>query len=356
MKTFIVYLIKSIYVLFIIGSLLYLSSCSAVPEILPDATPGLSVTPSTLAPVIPSSTVQALQEPATLAPPSPTPLITPSTPTELPLNEFMGSRAYLDVIYQVDLGPRLPGSDAHLALRSWVFKELEQAGWNVEEQKTTYAGQPVFNIVAKNNTDIDPSKPWLIIGAHYDSRFYADHDPDVNKRNLPVPGANDGASGVAVLLELARTLPKNLDQQVWLVFFDAEDNGRIPGWDWILGSRAFAESLSEKPDAVVIVDMVGDKDLNLHFEKNSDHQLRQEIWDVAEELGYADYFIPTEKYRILDDHIPFIEIGIPSVDIIDFDYEYWHTVADTADKVSEESLEIVGRTVWTWLQTYKKGN
>ncbi len=165
---------------------------------------------------------------------------------------------------------------------------------------------------------------------------------------MPVPGANDGASGVAVLLELARTLPEDT-VPVWLVFFDAEDNGRITGWDWILGSRAFVEEIEVNPQAVVIVDMIGDADLNIHLEKNSNLEIRTEIWGMAERLGYGDVFINTEKYAMLDDHTPFLEAGIPAVDIIDFDYPYWHTIADTPDKVSAKSLLAVGDTLWHWV-------
>ena len=189
---------------------------------------------------------------------------------------------------------------------------------------------------------------WIILGAHYDSRLRSDYDPDPEKQTTPVPGANDGASGVAVLLELARVLPVETGHEIWLVFFDAEDNGRIDDWDWILGSRAFAASLQAKPDAVIIVDMVGDADLQLPLEQNSDPVLSQQIWQIAAKLGYAQ-FIPEYKYSILDDHIPFIELGIPAVDIIDIDYAYYHTTQDTPDKVSAQSLHAVGDTLLKWL-------
>jgi Zn-dependent M28 family amino/carboxypeptidase len=192
-------------------------------------------------------------------------------------------------------------------------------------------------------------QPWIILGAHYDSRLLADHDPDVSLRQDPVPGANDGASGVAVLMELARVLPHIQDGQLWLVFFDAEDNGHIEGWDWIMGSRAFAGSLQDHPQAVVIVDMIGDADLNIHIEANSDQQLSAEIWHRAAALGYDEFFIDSEKYSILDDHTPFLELGIPAVDVIDFDYPYWHTTEDTLDKISADSLQIVGDTLLNWV-------
>lgn len=192
-----------------------------------------------------------------------------------------------------------------------------------------------------------------MIGVHYDSRLGADQDPHPARRSEPVPGANDGASGVAVLLEMARRLPSDT-VPVWLVFFDAEDNGKLPSWDWILGSRAFVAALKEKPRAAVIVDMVGDAHLNIFIEKNSDPQLSAQIWAQAAALGYEKLFIPIPKYRMLDDHIPFLEAGIPAVNIIDFDYPYWHTTADTADKVSADSLKAVGETLLAWVIGQKR--
>jgi Zn-dependent M28 family amino/carboxypeptidase len=176
----------------------------------------------------------------------------------------------------------------------------------------------------------------------------ADEDPDPAKQFDPVPGANDGASGVAVLLELARVLPDN-SVPVWLVFFDAEDNGRIEGWDWILGSQAFVEELDFHPEAVVIVDMIGDAVQDIYIERNSNPALVNEIWGIAAELGYQKSFIATAKHSMLDDHTPFIRAGIPAIDIIDFDYPYWHTTEDTVDKVSAESLEAVGKTLQEWI-------
>jgi glutaminyl-peptide cyclotransferase len=205
-------------------------------------------------------------------------------------------------------------------------------------------GHPIYNIIAKRNDQ----SPQIVLGAHYDTRFFADNDPDLTKRSQPVPGANDGASGVAILLELARSLPKDIIP-TWLVFFDTEDNGRLDGWDWILGSRAFAEEIKIAPRAVVIVDMIGDADLNIYLEKNSNLAIRTEIWSTAEKLGYGDVFINKEKYSMEDDHTPFLEAGIPAVDIIDFDYPYWHTTLDTPDKVSAKSLQAVGETLWNWI-------
>ena len=258
--------------------------------------------------------------------------------------KFDGQRALRDVRYQTSLGPRTPGSPAHDRIVEWMQAELESAGWQAEVQEATQMGHPIQNVVAHRSDQ----PPQIILAAHYDSRLVADRDPDPGKRAAAVPGANDGASGVAVLLELARTLPED-SLPVWLVFLDAEDNGELPGWDWLLGSRAFVAALEQKPRAAILLDMIGDADLNIYFEKNSDTQIAAQIWAQAARLGNGEAFIPVPKYSLLDDHIPFIQAGIPSVDIIDFDYPYWHTTADTADKVSAASLQSVGETLLAWI-------
>ncbi len=257
---------------------------------------------------------------------------------------FDGQRALADVEAQVAFGPRTPGSSGHAQVQEWMRAELSGAGWESRVQSAERLGHPIQNVIAYRGNEA----PSIIIGAHYDTRMVADNDPDPAKKLEPVPGANDGASGVAVLLELARVLPENT-VPVWLVFFDAEDNGRIEGWDWILGSQAFVEELEHRPEAAVIVDMIGDADQNIYIERNSNPALVDEIWGIAAELGFQDSFISTPKYSMTDDHTPFLQAGIPAVDIIDFDYPYWHTTADTVDKVSAESLEAVGRTLQEWI-------
>ncbi|MGE5251249.1 MAG: M28 family peptidase [Bacteroidota bacterium] len=258
--------------------------------------------------------------------------------------DFDGARALADVQTQVSFGPRIPGTDGHARIQSWMQGELESAGWIVEVQTTTEAGHKVENLVARR----DARPPEIILGAHYDTRIFADRDPNTTLRTQPVPGANDGASGVAVLVELARTLPRET-APVWLVFFDAEDNGRIADWDWILGSRAFVRQNPVTPRAVVVVDMVGDSDLKIYMEQNSDAALRAQIWEAASRAGYGRVFIPTPGPSLLDDHAPFVEAGLAAVDIIDFDYPYWHTTQDTPDKVSADSLRAVGATLNAWI-------
>ena len=263
--------------------------------------------------------------------------------------EFDGQRALASVKFQVEQGPRTIGSKAHEVIANWIISAVNKLNWKVNTQKTVTSGVAIKNIIAKRGS----GTPWIIIASHYDSRSFADNDPNPENRKLPVLGANDGASSVAVLLELARVLPANINKQVWLVFFDAEDNGNAFGSGWDLGSQYFVSELSGKPDSVVILDMIGDKELNIYMERNSNPDINTEIWGVATGLGYPQ-FIPTYKYNLIDDHTPFIQAGIRAVDVIDFDYPYWHTINDTLDKVSSESLKIVGETILKWLEQYPK--
>jgi glutaminyl-peptide cyclotransferase len=258
--------------------------------------------------------------------------------------QFDQQRAYQDLTYQVSLGPRTIGSSAHSTVVDWIYTELMESEWNVQLQTENWNGREITNVIGKRGEN----SPWIIVGAHYDSRFIADRDPNHDKRDQPVPGANDGASGVAVLMELARVIPSDLNKQIWLVFFDAEDNGNINGWEWGIGSGIFVDQLDAKPDAVVIVDMVGDKDLNIYKEMNSDPTLSDQIWMIAHDMGYHQ-FIQEYKYRIIDDHIPFLAQNIPATLIIDFDYPYWHTTQDDVDKISADSLAVVGNTMLNWL-------
>ena len=186
--------------------------------------------------------------------------------------------------------------------------------------------------------------------AHWDSRPISDMDPDSSKRELPILGANDGASGVAVLLEMSRLLkdhrpPVGVD----LVFFDGEDYGtdKWPG-GWFLGSKYFADNLGGyRPRLALLIDMIGDKNLQIYREGISQEyagDLNDYIWNTAADLGARD-FIDEVRDTISDDHVPLLSKGIKSIDIIDFDYPYWHTQEDTPDKCSAESLGEVGRVL-----------
>jgi glutaminyl-peptide cyclotransferase len=302
---------------------------------------GFAVTPVVRS-MLPPPTVTVEPSPTASSTPEPTLVPTPTAGAE----KFDGQRALQHVVAQMAIGPRPAGSDAGRKTGDYIVAQLREQGWQVEEQEFVYRGVPGRNIIGKAGTG-----PVALIGAHYDTRRVADNDPDPASRTKPVPGANDGASGVAVLLELARTLDKeHLRNEVWLTFFDAEDNGRLDGWEFIAGSQEMASRLNVRPEMVVIADMIGDRDQQLYKEQNSNPELVAKIWDIAARLGYDEAFLPTAKWAMLDDHTPFLQRGIPAVDLIDFDYPYWHTTQDTADKVAPESLERVGRVLQVLLE------
>ena len=271
-----------------------------------------------------------------------------------PPAEFSGEQAYQQVAVQMSFGPRVTGSPANAKAGDYIAAQMTKYGWDTQFQTFTYLQTPVRSIIARANRGAGPI---IILGAHYDSRRRADQDKA--QPMLPVPGANDGASGVAVLLELARVLDlKKTPYEVWMAFFDAEDNGGLDGWNWIVGSSYMAQHLTVTPQAMILLDMVGDADQQFYWDRNSNAALSSQIWSLAATLGYGNYFIPQARWAMLDDHIPFAQRGIPAVDIIDFNYgpsnSYWHTTADTIDKVSPASLERVGRTLAAFLQTASK--
>jgi len=260
--------------------------------------------------------------------------------------QFSGETALAQVEAQMAFGPRQSGTEANRKTGDYILAELQKSGWQTETQEFTYRDTPIRNIIGK----ISPGQgPVIIIGAHYDTRFHADQD--LATPLAPVPGANDGASGAAVLLELARTLDSaKLKNEIWLAFFDAEDNGGIDDWEWIVGSRYMANSLTLTPKAMILADMIGDADQQIYYDRSSDAELSAQLFQIAANLGYGENFIPQSKYSMYDDHIPFKDRGIAAVDLIDFDYPFWHTTADTADKVSAASLERVGRVIEMYLE------
>ncbi len=257
---------------------------------------------------------------------------------------FNGEEAYQQAAAQTALGPRPTGSEAGWATGDYIIEQLKEMGWEIEEQVTELQGVRLRNIVGRAGTG-----PVIIVGAHYDTRPHADLDP-VNP-DQSILGANDGASGVAVLLELGRVLDKSaLDNEVWLTFFDAEDRGNLDGWPFSVGASYMAKNLTVTPEAVIVLDMVGDQDQRFYYERNSDSDLLAELWDIAADLGYQDHFIPQAKWAITDDHVPFAALGLPAVDVIDFDYPAWHTTADTLEQISAESLERIGRVMEVYLE------
>lgn len=259
---------------------------------------------------------------------------------------FSGDLAYRLAEAQLKFGPRPTGSIANRQTGDYILTQLKELGWQTETQEFTYMNTPVRNIIGKAAMGAGPV---IILGAHYDTRLRADQD--FQNPTAPVPGADDGASGVAVLLELARVLnTSGSKHEIWLAFFDAEDNGELDGWDWIVGSTYMAQHLTVTPQAMILVDMVGDSDQQIFLDVNSNQSLSEDIFKIADNLGYGENFILQPKYAMLDDHTPFAARGIPAVDLIDFDYPDWHKTTDTLDKLDTQSLERVGRTLQTYLE------
>lgn len=266
---------------------------------------------------------------------------------------FDGVRAFADLQKQTDFGPRIPGTLGHSECAIWIQSELRlqaDSVW-VQEFRGTVQGSRdtvlMQNVIAHFNPDASQR---IMISAHWDTRPYADLDPDSALRTSPVPGGNDGASGAAVLLELARLLdsippPIGVD----LVFFDGEDGGEYgsqPG-RWCQGSFHFAADLPVRYKFAINVDMVGDKDLDLPIEGNSFRlapELIDRVWNKASELK-EPAFRRARGSDVFDDHMPLLMKGISAIDIIDFEYPYWHTTMDTADKCSAASLATVGRVL-----------
>ena len=274
--------------------------------------------------------------------------------------QFNGTRAFSYLKDQVDIGFRPPNSTGIVKTRALIVNQLLKYNWTVEINNFTYKGVPSANILAfpehSARTNI------TLFGAHYDTRWFADA-PNSENKSAPVLGANDGASGVGVLMEFAQIFANRTD--VGLLFIDAEDQGGINGWIYSAGTYEFVNStiLNQyfphgKSDIRVFVlfDMVGDWHLNIKKESNSDSIINDQIWSSASALGYSSSFVTDPGYSMIDDHIPFIQQGIPAVDLIDYDYfdqNGWnlhHTTRDNLNYVSAQSLSIVGRTVEYWLK------
>lgn len=300
---------------------------------------------------------------------------TPPPPPPVQRPAFDEARAFADLEAQCAFGARIPGSQAHEDCLAFLIDQLTQAGAQVVTQefssRTALGGQQVYdftNVAGLFAVDA-PGQP-LLLGAHWDSRALADEDPDPALRTQPVPGANDGASGVAILLEMARAFAGDAPPRpVIIALFDAEDQGgsgsNLPDGGWIIGSREMVNNWPEalpEPSQMILLDLVGgdsepnprlgtpgvsDDRFSLPIERNSlanAPDLVDQIWTIAERLGH-DAFERTSGRSITDDHIPFVQAGVESVDIIEFVPPEWHTTDDTPEHCSADSLDQVGETV-----------
>ena len=270
--------------------------------------------------------------------------------------KFDKGNAFRYLVEQCEFGPRNPDSNGYKQCLDYLQKTLSGFADTILLQPfvlddlVNEESYDLTNIIARFKID-EPKQ--LLVGAHWDTRPWADEDPDPEKRNDPIIGANDGASGVAVVLELARILNASPPPiGVTLVLFDGEDMGRsgIPK-SYAQGSLAFAKDLPiEKPDEAIILDMIGDAELHIPIERFSYQQNRQlvkKLWGLAKVLS-LDAFESRIVHTIYDDHVPLWEdAGIPAVDIIDFNYpnsyaNYWHTSQDIPENCSAESLGQIG--------------
>jgi hypothetical protein len=267
---------------------------------------------------------------------------------------FDGHRAYEWIVKQVAFGPRAPGTAAHDSCFTFLHDTMKGFAPVVEADTFHYfvpkLGREVrlFNLLAR----FEPAATQrVLLGAHWDTRPWADQDPDTARRNQPVLGANDGGSGVAVLLELARMLHERRPAiGVDLALFDGEDLGTNDHPDgWFRGSKQYVAWRSGEPAPifVIVVDMVGKRDLELHWEGNSYERatnIVDLVWGVAQKLNVRS-FRSDVRHTVFDDHVPFLNAGIPAIVLIDLSYPEWHTTRDDLSAIDPESLTGVGRVL-----------
>jgi len=272
--------------------------------------------------------------------------------TLAPPPAFRADTAFAYLGRQVAFGPRVPGSPGHAAQLAWMAEFLETRADTVIldpfEHETTATGTrlELTNVFARFRPD---ARDRILVLAHWDTRPTADEEADAERRARPIPGANDGASGTAVLLELANVLSSNSPPiGVDLLFVDGEDYG--PGEpDMYLGAKRFAaRNPGYRPLYGILLDMVGDQNPVYPIEsysRESAPEVVERVWRVAEEIGHGSAFVRRDGGAITDDHIPLNRAGIRTIDIIDFDYGHWHRLTDDLANVSAKGLGIVGSVV-----------
>ncbi len=290
---------------------------------------------------------------------------TPPPPRkEVKVPKFDRDSSYVFVEKQVNFGPRVTNTAEHTACKDWLVGKFESFGAEVIEQDfkaTAYTGTVLngTNIIAQYNSQ---NKNRILLAAHWDSRPIADHDPDEANHDKPVLGADDGASGVGVLLEIARQLKSNpIDLGVDIILFDAEDYGEAKGESdsWCLGSQHWGKNLHKsgyRANFGILLDMVGAENARFTMDGTSMHfapTFMRKVWKLAQAMGYGTYFISEQTSILVDDHY-FINplTGIPTIDIINRPMnsktgfgDYWHTVNDDMTVIDKRTLRAVGQTV-----------
>jgi glutaminyl-peptide cyclotransferase len=267
--------------------------------------------------------------------------------------QFSGDKALAHVQRLVDLGPRTPQSEAIEKSRAYIKQELNSSGWRVTEQpftdETPRGPVRFVNLIARFGT-IGKTTDLFLLCSHYDTKVFD---------TFRFVGANDGGSSTGLLLELARVLAQQprLAEKIELVFFDGEEAfENFSNTDGIYGSRHFAHELRQDGSAKsfrggILFDMVGDRSLDITFPPNSPTKITRDIFASADALKLRNYFTYFDQ-DVTDDHSPLNAVGIPVVDVIDFHYPPWHTADDTMDKISAQSLQIVGSVAAYYLSEF----
>lgn len=290
-----------------------------------------------------------------------------------PIMDFCADSAYQFVKAQCDFGERVPNTPAHNRCGDYLINKLQQYGANVIVQSPTLTAFDGTRLKARNIIgEFAPEKPRRILMlAHWDCRPWADSDPDPKNHRKPVMGANDGASGIGILLEIARLLnEKQPNVGVDILLVDAEDWGDNSGTSdtestWALGTQYWVENphrLGYKPIFGILLDMVGAKGSQFTHEYYSKHYapaVLKEVWGMAERSGYGDYFPQIAGGAITDDHVFVNRTGIPTIDIIALDntsptgfFSQWHTVDDTMENIDPATLKAVGQTLTNLIYSY----
>jgi hypothetical protein len=287
-----------------------------------------------------------------------------------PKTDFDANAAMEYTKAQLAFGPRVPGTPAHVKTGDWIVSMMRQRADTVIEQRFTHRtadGRELAlrNVLARFRPEATQRVLYLV---HWDTRPTADSDRVLGNRGTPIPGANDGAAGVGLLMALGDALKKTPPNVgVDLLFVDGEDYGKSfdpPYVDVLLGSQYFARNLPSpdyRPMYGVLWDMIADKDLGIYQEQLSVNQAPEvvsRVWQRAADLGYSKYFIPRTGGPVTDDHVPLLEKGLRVIDVIDIDYGppppngYHHTLEDTIDKISVQSLQIVGDVALSLLRDF----
>lgn len=289
-----------------------------------------------------------------------------AAPAMAPKATFDADSALSYVKRQVDFGPRVGNTEAHRKTAQWLENELRRHGAEVTLQKMKLdswdgVALDAVNIIGQYNPQASDR---LLLLAHWDTRPWADSDPDAANHKTPVDGANDGASGVGVLLEIARQLAAaKTDKGIDILFVDAEDRGNHDDEEsWALGAKYFVEHPFKEgylPSQAILLDMVGGRGAKFYYEGFSMQgapELLAMVWQYAKESGYGDMFIAAPGGAVTDDHVRLLQGGIPAIDIIEFDpnspngfNSTWHTLQDNISNIDPASLKAVGQTLLNYI-------